>query len=405
MTRCRSEKIALFLDCCFGGAFMTGLTHRAGVDTAGAKETFSGTGRFVITASDAMQYSFEGGQRVEGAAPEPSPFTRALVEGLRTGEADRNDDGFVSINELFDYLEDRVRQLSPAQTPTKSAFNQVGDWVIAQSMRAPTIRILPASLQEQLKSDAPRDRMAAAFTLRDLIAASDPRTSDAAQKALERLTADDSRLVAEAAERLFGRMPDDGAPAGTVTSTPLSESALPPALKDALMAAGNAPTDADTPHLGPWVSPLPPVDPIEPAAARSSTVAAPTDTTPTVPPQAPAASTAAATAAVTPRRSRRRPRRSRPALPRRPGNRRPPRPKPAATSGPLLGSAATAGVETRHRRHAVQPHRSRESRRPRLARRPARGRSAARSPGPPWARHRIWCGDPLRDRRRPVELI
>jgi hypothetical protein len=112
----------------------------------------------VITASDAMQYSFEGGQRVEGAAPEPSPFTRALVEGLRTGEADRNDDGFVSINELFDYLEDRVRQLSPAQTPTKSAFNQVGDWVIAQSMRAPTIRILPASLQEQLKSDAPRDR-------------------------------------------------------------------------------------------------------------------------------------------------------------------------------------------------------------------------------------------------------
>ena len=220
MTRCRSEKIALFLDCCFGGAFMTGLTHRAGVDTAGAKEKFSGTGRFVITASDAMQYSFEGGQRVEGAVPEPSPFTRALVEGLRTGEADRNDDGFVSINELFDYLEDRVRQLSPAQTPTKSAFNQVGDWVIAQSMRAPTIRILPASLQEQLKSDAPRDRMAAAFTLRDLIAAGDPRVGDAAQKALERLTTDDSRLVAEAAERLFGRMPDDGAPAGTVTSRP-----------------------------------------------------------------------------------------------------------------------------------------------------------------------------------------
>ena len=54
-----------------------------------------------------MQYSFESGQRVDDATPQPSPFTRALVEGLRTGEADRNEDGFVSINELFDYLEDR----------------------------------------------------------------------------------------------------------------------------------------------------------------------------------------------------------------------------------------------------------------------------------------------------------
>jgi len=338
MTRCRSEKIALFLDCCFGGAFMTGLTHRAGVDTAGAKETFSGTGRFVITASDAMQYSFEGGQRVEGAAPEPSPFTRALVEGLRTGEADRNDDGFVSINELFDYLEDRVRQLSPAQTPTKSAFNQVGDWVIAQSMRAPTIRILPASLQEQLKSDAPRDRMAAAFTLRDLIAASDPRTSDAAQKALERLTADDSRLVAEAAERLFGRMPDDDALAGTVTSTPLSESALPPALKDALLAAGNAPADAGTPQVEP--SALPPVDPIEPAAARASSVAAPADASPMVPPQAPLASAAAAGATNPAIQPASPPQQTVPAST--PWKPPPAAPKAVATSGPLWGAPPPA---------------------------------------------------------------
>jgi uncharacterized caspase-like protein len=247
MAKCRSEKIALFLDCCFGGAFTAGLTRRAGVDTAGSKETFSGSGRFVITASDAMQYSFEGGQLVEGTEPEPSPFTRALVEGLTTGEADRNDDGFVSINELFDYLEDRVRQLSPAQTPTKSAFNQVGDWVIAQSMRAPTIRILPASLQEQLKSDTPIQRMQAAFVLKDLIQGGDPRTAEAAQKALERLTGDDSRLVAEAAERLFGRTPSENQVAGTVTSTPLSEADLPPVLINALGGTVAADPPAATP--------------------------------------------------------------------------------------------------------------------------------------------------------------
>jgi uncharacterized caspase-like protein len=241
MTRCRSERIALFLDCCFGGAFTTGLTRRAGVDTAGVNETFNGSGRFVITASDAMQYSFEGGQRVDDGQPQPSPFTSSLVEGLATGEADRNEDGFVSINELFDYLEDRVHQLSPSQTPTKSAFNQVGDWVIAQSIRAPTIRILPASVQTLLKSEDAMDRLASLIDLRDLIQGSDPRVADAATKALEKLTGDDSRRVAAAASRVFGDMPR--ASAGVVVpSTPLSKSDLPQAVIDALQPT---PTDSD----------------------------------------------------------------------------------------------------------------------------------------------------------------
>jgi Caspase domain len=228
MTRCRSEKIALFLDCCFGGAFTTGLARRAGVDTAGVKETFNGAGRFVITASDAMQYSFESGQRVEGAEPQPSPFTSALVEGLRTGEADRNEDGFVSINELYDYLEDRVRELSPNQTPTKSAFNQIGDWVIAQSMRAPTIRILPASLQAQIKSDATAERTAAAFLLRDLIRAADPRVGEAARTALEQLTGDDSKFVSDTAARLFGELSTAPAPAPEADKvSEVPEAALP----------------------------------------------------------------------------------------------------------------------------------------------------------------------------------
>ena len=260
MTRCRSEKIALFLDCCFGGAFTTGLTRRAGVDTAGVKETFTGTGRFVITASDAMQYSFEGGQRVDDGEPQPSPFTGALVQGLMTGEADRNDDGYVSINELFDYLEDRVRQVSPSQTPTKSAFNQVGDWVIAQSTRAPTIRILPQTLQVQLKSEDALDRFAALIDLRDLIQGSDPRLAGAAMSALEKLTGDDSRRVAAAASRLFGEVPGGvrAADAGVVISTPLSQSSLPPAVKEALLAPSPAEPTAPPPPIRAEPTPVQP---------------------------------------------------------------------------------------------------------------------------------------------------
>ena len=293
MTRCRSEKIALFLDCCFGGAFTTGLTHRAGVDTAGSKETFTGTGRFVITASDAMQYSFEGGERVDDGEPQPSPFTSALVEGLTTGEADRNEDGFVSINELFDFLEDRVRQVSPSQTPTKSAFNQVGDWVIASSTRAPTIRILPASIQAGLKSDEPMDRLTTVFDLRDLIRQSDPRVAEAARKALEKLAGDDSKKVAAAASRMFGEVPDGEPADGVVTSTKLSESDLPDAIKDALVKP-------------PDVMPEPRPNALAtPGQVRGSTFAAPTSTEPpprrpgeamtTSPPQA-APSTGTATA-------------------------------------------------------------------------------------------------------------
>jgi caspase domain-containing protein len=202
MNKCRSEKIALFLDCCFAGAFTTGMARRVGVDTAGVKEQFTGSGLFVIAASDAMQYSFEGGKQV-GLPPEPSPFTKALVDGLQSGEADRNEDGVVSINELFDYLEDRIRETSPSQTPTKSAFNQVGDWAIARSTRVPSIRLLPEALQELLKSENPLDRIGSLIDLRDLVRGPDSRLADAAMQALQRLAKDDSRSVAARAQRVI----------------------------------------------------------------------------------------------------------------------------------------------------------------------------------------------------------
>ncbi len=198
---CRSERIALFLDCCFAGAFTTAMARRAGADRAGVKERFSGSGVFVIAASDAMQYSFEGGRQV-GVPPEPSPFTKALADGLRTGEADRNEDGYVSINELFDFLEDRVRQTSPSQTPTKSSLNQVGDWVIARSTRVPSVRLLPEDVQAQLKSEDALDRFGALIGLRSLIEGPDRRVAEAAMQALQTLTQDDSRRVAAAAQRL-----------------------------------------------------------------------------------------------------------------------------------------------------------------------------------------------------------
>ena len=107
------------------------------------------------------------------------------------------------MNELYDYLEDKIRATSPSQTPTKSAFNQVGDWVIARSTRVPSVRLLPEEVQQLLRSEEPLDRFGALIDLRDLIEGGEPRVAAAATEALRKLTTDDSRRVAAAAQRLL----------------------------------------------------------------------------------------------------------------------------------------------------------------------------------------------------------
>ncbi len=311
MNKCRSEKIALFLDCCFAGAFTTGMARRVGVDTAGVKEQFNGSGVFVIAASDAMQYSFEGGKQV-GQPPEPSPFTKALVDGLQSGEADRNEDGVVSINELFDYLEDRIRETSPSQTPTKSAFNQVGDWAIARSTRVPSIRLLPEGLQQLLKSENPLDRIGSLIDLRDLVRGSDSRLTEAAMQALLRLAKDDSRSVAARAQRVID---EEETRSGTAVNAELGQIASPIEVPAPAPARAPAPAPAPAPIEAPPVaiptaSPpaavVPPpehvvvappaaafVAPAPPAVARASEA-------PAVPPAGPAWGQAQNTAAPPP---------------------------------------------------------------------------------------------------------
>lgn len=80
-----------------------------------------------------MQYAFEGSQLAGEASSGPSIFTSALVEGIRTGDADRNQDGYISLDELYDYVYDRVRDRTPHQTPSKWEFGLRGDLYIARN--------------------------------------------------------------------------------------------------------------------------------------------------------------------------------------------------------------------------------------------------------------------------------
>jgi hypothetical protein len=228
MTRSRSRRIVLLLDCCFGGAFARGMVHRAG-DSVAIKEEFDGQGRVVLTASRAMEYAFEG-DTLEGEA-RPSIFTSAIVEGLESGHADRDRDSRVSVDELYDYVYDRVREATPNQTPSKWTFDVQGDLYVARSpFHVVEPAELPVELQAAMESPFANVRAGAVEELAHLLAGTHAGFAEAARIALEALAEDDSKRVSEAAERALGVEPPEltVAPAPPLSPAPVVELAPRP---------------------------------------------------------------------------------------------------------------------------------------------------------------------------------
>src|SRR3712207_5375842 len=116
MDACLSRRKVLILDCCYSGAFPAGHTAKSdeGVQTL---ERFRGKGRAVLTASDSTQYAFEGDDLTGSGTS--SVFTRYLVEAMRSGAADLDEDGDIALDELYSYVRERVIAEVPGQTPKK----------------------------------------------------------------------------------------------------------------------------------------------------------------------------------------------------------------------------------------------------------------------------------------------
>jgi hypothetical protein len=149
MRRSRSRWQVLLLDCCYSGAFARGLLAKSDLHMD-VKEHFAGRGRVVLTASDAMQYAFEG-NAIKGEGVR-SVFTHAMIRGLETGEADRDGNGYVTLDELYDYVFDRVTDETPQQTPGKWAFDVQGEIIIA---RNPHVAPVTATLKGRANSVIP----------------------------------------------------------------------------------------------------------------------------------------------------------------------------------------------------------------------------------------------------------
>jgi formylglycine-generating enzyme required for sulfatase activity len=192
----------LLLDCCYSGAFARGMTFKAD-QSLGTQEYFDGRGYAILTASDALQYAFEG-DHVAGQA-RPSVFTRILTHGLDTGEADLDGDGQITIDELYDYVLDRIRQETSDQRPRKWALDVEGKIVIARNPRPPAVEPipLPPALSQTLEHPLPSVREAVVGDLGQLLRGSNPGLALSALEALKQLAEDDSRRVANAAAALL----------------------------------------------------------------------------------------------------------------------------------------------------------------------------------------------------------
>lgn len=193
-----SKRQVLILDCCYGGAIMENSKSENLVgQSANSLLSFqpTGSGKIIITASEAMQFAFDG-RHVEGEA-QNSAFTTQLINGLLTGDADTDKDGLVDIDELYQYVH---RKVAPRQNPVMNATAQEGRMYIGLNPN-PEIQLasLPSHLQDALQSEARLHRQGAVSDLNRLLKSEDPALVLAAETALNKMLGDDSKSVADLA--------------------------------------------------------------------------------------------------------------------------------------------------------------------------------------------------------------
>ncbi|EFL40132.1 caspase family protein [Streptomyces griseoflavus] len=199
------RKIVIVLDSCFSGAFGRDLIAKSVVISDGTPDEFAeGTGHAILAASSPIQYALE-----DGSGPAPtSVFTRAICDGISTGAADVDGDGWISLNDLFEYSAKEVNERYPLQTPQMSCFGLDRD---LRLLRAPTLprncSELGVDVEEALKSDHTELRMAAVTVLGRITHSSNKERASAALRVLRKARGDYHPAVAESIARYIASAP------------------------------------------------------------------------------------------------------------------------------------------------------------------------------------------------------
>ena len=203
LEHCRARRQVLILDSCFSGAFAHGAKGEADL---GLRDRFlgQGRGRVVLTASTATEYSFEG-EPTDAANQAESVFTAALVQGLRTGAADTDHDGHVSVDDAYAYVFDQVQAAGAAQTPQRWLYGAEGTILLARNPAGPMIipAPLPESLRAGLDSPHPGIRIGAVTELGEWLTGGAPGRAATARRHLQEVADTDIPRVAQTARTLL----------------------------------------------------------------------------------------------------------------------------------------------------------------------------------------------------------
>jgi hypothetical protein len=137
MEQSRAGRLVVILDCCHSGVFADGAK---GAEAPAMTDTTFGDGtgaegQYVLTATDALQYAYDGAgtlREAESKGPVLSRFTRWLVDGIGNGEASPFDEQ-ITLDALYQYLCRRARTEQAGMTPQRFVKRGSGEMVIAKN--------------------------------------------------------------------------------------------------------------------------------------------------------------------------------------------------------------------------------------------------------------------------------
>ena len=210
LEECRARSQVVILDCCFSGAFSIGA--KGDDDLNLSQLTSPGRGRAVLTASNAREYAFEqglDGDPVVGTSAPGSIFTAALLDGLRTGAADKDNNGYITVEEAYAYAYEQVRSKGMAQTPQRWLYGGEGDILLGRSPQGRTIKavVVPEALRSLLEHPYADVRITAVQRLSQWLTSDDPAQVVAARRELQKVADEDIPRVATVARTVLDANP------------------------------------------------------------------------------------------------------------------------------------------------------------------------------------------------------
>ena len=143
---CAASSQVLILDCSFGGTLAA---QAKGRQLSDFDDLFGrrSRGRAILVASRSYENSFDSVP--SGSEESAGSYTTGLVEGLRSGEADSDNDGYISVLDAHNYAYSYVERVGVDQTPLAWLYGSQGQVWLARNPRLQQFRELPVSSRDR----------------------------------------------------------------------------------------------------------------------------------------------------------------------------------------------------------------------------------------------------------------